>query len=206
MAKAKNQNSILFLYEGETEGEFYKIFFDKLPQRIIRLSPANLKGVYGLNNKVRSKIITYLKNLKYDDCNNIHVFVAYDREGDRSCSPSLDKQELKKEFVNCKNARISSINEIIATQDLESWLFNDLEGIYKFLKVPKSKRKMTAYPNTESVNNKHLSTLFHRYENHYQKGSKVEGFLKCLDMDKIYGSVTEIQQAVKLIKSLMGLT
>lgn len=192
------------MYEGETEGEFYKIFFDKLPQRKIRISPANLKGIYGLNNKVRSKIITYLKNSTYDDCNNINIFVAYDREGDRTCIPSLDKYELEKEFVHCKNPRVSTINEIIATQDLESWLFNDLEGIYKFLKVPKSKRNMNAYPNTESISNDHLSALFHRYANHYQKGSRVEGFLKSLDMDKIYSSVKEIQEAIVLIKALMG--
>jgi hypothetical protein len=28
MAKMKNENSLLFLYEGETEAEFYKIIFD----------------------------------------------------------------------------------------------------------------------------------------------------------------------------------
>lgn len=201
MAKSKNSNSILFLFEGETEGEFYKIFFNRLPQRKIRISPANLKGVYGLNNKVRSKIITYLKNPKFNDCKNIHVYIAYDREGVRSCTPSLDKTDLVKEFVNCKNSRVSSINEIIATQDIESWLFNDLEGIYKFLKVPKSKRKMNAYPNTESVNNNHLAALFHRYDNHYQKGSRVEGFLNSLDMGKIYCSVNEIQEAIKDITS-----
>tara|TARA_R110000764_G_scaffold176519_1_gene262754 strand:+ start:51 stop:671 length:621 start_codon:yes stop_codon:yes gene_type:complete len=203
MAKSKNTNSILFLFEGETEGEFYKIFFDKLPKRKIRISPSNLKGVYGLNNKVRSKIVTYLKNSKFDDCNNIHVYVAYDREGIRSCTPLLDKSDLVKEFVDCKNSRVASINEIIATQDLESWLFYDLEGIYKFLKVPKSKRKMNAYPNTESVNNNHLSALFHRYDNHYQKGSRVEGFLNSLDMEKIYGSVNEIQKAIKDITNLI---
>lgn len=129
--------------------------------------------------------------------------MAYDREGDRSQESSLDKTSLIKEFVKCRNARVSSINEIIATQDLESWLFNDLEGIYKFLKVPKSKRKLNAYPNTESVNNRDLSTLFHRYNNHYQKGSRVEGFLKSLDMDLIYASIEEIQVAFIEIKRLI---
>ncbi len=37
MAIGKNKNSLLFLYEGETEAEFYKKIFDNyIPQRTIQ--------------------------------------------------------------------------------------------------------------------------------------------------------------------------
>jgi hypothetical protein len=58
MAKTeKNPNSILFLYEGETEDDFYKKIFKKyVPKRAIRQNFGNLKGVYNVTEKVRNKI------------------------------------------------------------------------------------------------------------------------------------------------------
>jgi hypothetical protein len=199
----KNPNSILFLFEGETEGEFYKFFFNQFSPRSIRISKANLKGVYSLNNKVRSKITSYLLNEKLLDCNQIHVFVAFDREGARSTSSTLDLDALTKEFINIKNARVQSINEILATQDLESWFFYDLDGIYKFLKVPKSKRNYKAYPNTEATNNRVLSALFHRHNRHYQKGKRVEDFLNSINLEFIFNTVEELKEAKKSIEKLL---
>jgi len=97
----------------------------------------------------------------------------------------LDIKHLRKRYIY-KGSRISSINEIVATQDLESWFFYDLEGIYSYLQVPKAKRNLSAYNNIEATNNRILSELFHRFDKHYQKGKRVEGFLKKLDFKKIY--------------------
>ena len=37
MAAKKNKNSLLFLYEGETEAEFYQLIFNKhIPTRSIK--------------------------------------------------------------------------------------------------------------------------------------------------------------------------
>ena len=204
MYMIRNPKSILFLYEGETEGEFYKHFFDSLPQRSIRINWSNLKGVYGLNDKVRSKIHAYLQNHSFKDSHHIHVFVAYDREGERHVSSILDTSALVKEFVECSNSRICEINEIIATQDLESWMFHDLAGIYKFLQTPKPLRNLKAYPNVEATNNYTLSALFHRNKKHYQKGRRVEGFLKSLDLKLIFSKVSELEEAKKKILSLMN--
>lgn len=198
-----NPKSILFLYEGETEGEFYKLFFDSLPQRKIRINPGNLKGVYGLNDKVRSKIASYLQNSSYKTCNEIHVFIAYDREGGRNVQSMLDKDSLINEFVKPKKSRVIEINEIIATQDLESWFFHDLDGIYRFLGTPAAKRNLNAFPNVEATNNYVLSDLFHRNKKHYQKGRKVEGFLKSLDMNLIYSKVEELKHVREKIIALM---
>ena len=202
MAKEKNQNSLLFLYEGETEGEFYKMIFDSyVPPRKIRRNYSNLRGIYALNDKVKSKIESYLQNETFVSCNKIHVFVAYDREGPRDTEAQLDLKSLNEKYI-CEDSRISSINEIVATQDLESWFFHDLEGIYKYLKAPKSKRNLSAYPNTEATNHRILSGLFHRFDKHYQKGKRVHGFVAQLNIKKIFDNVQELNDSISIIKEL----
>lgn len=197
-----NSNSLLFLYEGDTEAEFYKLIFNKyIPERKIRRNYGNLKGVYSLNDKVSSKIESYLLNDSFKTCNDIHVFIAYDREGPRTTETLLDIESLRKKYIS-KKSRISTINEIVATQDLESWFFHDLEGIYKYLRTPKSKRNLKAYNNTEATNNRILSCLFHNYNKHYQKGKKVHGFIEQLDIEKIYNNVQELKDAVSFINTL----
>ncbi len=202
MAKEINENSLLFLYEGETEAEFYQIIFNNyIPPRKIRRSFSNLKGIYSLNDKVKSKIESYLQNNSFVTCNNIHVFIAYDREGPRETETLLDLQSLKLKYIY-KDSRISSINEIVATQDLESWFFHDLEGIYKFLRAPNNKRNHNCYNNIEATNNKILSSLFHKFDKHYQKGKKVKGFVNQLDVEKIFNNVQELKDSIIIITKL----
>jgi hypothetical protein len=197
-----NPNSLLFLYEGETEAEFYqKIFNDYIPKRKIRRNYSNLKGIFSLNDKVKSKIESYLQNDSSLQCNKIHVFIAFDRDGPRGTETTLDIRYLRNKYI-FQESRISSINEIIATQDIESWFFHDLEGIYKYLRVPKAKRNLNAFNNIEATNNRVLSTLFHRFDRHYQKGKKVEGFLNALDIDKIFNNVKELKDSVMAINRL----
>ncbi len=202
MKKAINPNSILFLYEGDTEGEFYKKLIDKyLSPREIRKNYGNLNGIFSLNDKVKSRIESYLLNESFKDCKKIHVIVAYDRDGTIEKTPHLDTKSLEREFIY-KNSRIATINEIIATQDLESWFFHDLEGIYSYLRVPKAKRVLSAYQNVAYTNNRTLSSLFHRFNKHYQKGKKASGFIDSLDLDKIYNNCDELKKAIAFIKSL----
>jgi hypothetical protein len=203
MAKIKqNPNSILFLFEGETEGEFYKRIFDlKLPPRQIRRSFGNLRGVYGLNEKVKGKIQTYLASHDFEACKQIHVYVAFDREGERSTPSMLKLEELRREFVY-EGSRISGIYELIATQDLEAWFFHDLAAIYTFLRVPVNQRNMAAFNSIDRQHNRILSHLFNRHKKLYQKGKKVAGFLESLDLEKIYGLVPELQEAFNAMRQL----
>lgn len=199
----KNPNSILFLYEGETEDDFYKKIFKKfVPERAIRHNFGNLKGIYNVTEKVGDKIKSYLDNSSFRDCKNIHVFVAIDREGDRSQPSLLRLAELEKKFIY-EGSRVKKIHPVIATQDLEAWFFHDLEGIYTHLQVPVKQRKKNAYPNKDKLNNRVLSELFHRYKKHYQKGRRVAGFVDNLDLNIIYENVPELKQAIAEIHKLL---
>jgi hypothetical protein len=199
----KNPNSILFLYEGETEDDFYKKIFKKfVPERAIRHNFGNLKGVYNVTEKVRNKIKSYLDNKSFQDCNDIYVFVAIDREGERSQPSLLRLADLEKEFIY-EGSRVKKIHALIATQDLEAWFFHDLAGIYKHLQVPVKQRKKNAYPNKDKLNNRVLSELFHRHKKHYQKGRRVAGFVNNLDLDIIYKNVPELKEAIIEIYKLL---
>jgi Domain of unknown function (DUF4276) len=198
-----NPNSILFLYEGDTEREFYEIVFKKyLSNRKIRLSFNNLKGITtDINKKVEGKIIAHLANPDHQDRMQIHVFIAIDREGPKTTLPLIDIQALRKRFIK-KNSRINSINAIIATQDFESWLFHDIDGIYTFLKVPSKERNIQKFSNIEKTNNRVLSQLFRTYGKTYFKGTKVHCFLETLDIEKICTQCHDLKIALDKMRKL----
>lgn len=197
---SENSNSILFLYEGDTENEFYTIIFrDHITERKIRISKSNLSGLNNINKKVKRKLHGYLAEKKTRK--KIHVIVAYDREGPRHLPTRFNISLLRKEFVS-PSSRIITINEIVATQDLESWLFHDIDGIYTHLRTKNTKRNPSKYRNVEKFNNSHLSQLFHQVNKHYQKGKRVEGFLTSLDFEKIIAKTEPLQSLISIIKEL----
>lgn len=199
MVVKKNLNSILFLFEGDTEFEFYKKLLEsKLPSRSIQLHWGNLRGVDNITQKALGKIHSFLDNKKYKDEKSIHVYIAFDREGERHIPSRLNCQLLRHKLI-AKKSRIASITEIIATQDLESWFFYDIKGLYKFLNIPKTKQNFSLFKNPEQLNNVHLSHLFHKNGKHYQKGTKTAGLIDKLNLELIYDNIEDLQKAIEAI-------
>ena len=200
----KNPNSILLIYEGYTEEEFYyKIFSLQLPKRKIRVSYYNLKGIYSINLKVRAKLKDFLSDKSKLDQQNIHVLIAHDREGSRETESPLNLELIRDEFSKTKKSRIKSIEEIIATQDLESWFFHDINGIYNFLDVPLNLRNPHKYIETERFNNYNLSSLFLKFGKVYSKrGKSVEGFLDSLDLNLIFDKTPDLKLPFKKLCKL----
>jgi hypothetical protein len=196
-----NPNTIFFLYEGDTEREFYNIIFKKhLSYRKIRLAYKNLKGITtNINRKISGAIIDHSE--KHPERKNIHVFIAIDREGPRTLKPLIDIITLKKQFIK-KDSQISSIHAIIATQDFESWLFFDIEGIFKFLGCNLKKCPIKTYSNVEKTNNRTLSQLFRKHGKTYFKGTRVHNFIKTLDIDKIYNNCNDLRKGIEKMKDL----
>lgn len=198
---SQNPESILFLYEGDTDFEFYsKVFALFLPKRKIRFAHSNLKGIHNINSKVKRKILGYLDKKKGG--NFIHIIVAHDREGKKQKKSELKLELLLSDPEIMNAGRVSNIIEVIATQDIESWFLKDIEGVYKYLKVPKKKRRKK-FSNTEYYNNKDLSKFCHQHNGHYQKGTKASGLIYKLDIVKIYRKTPELVQMVKYILSLI---
>jgi len=197
-----NQNSILLLYEGDTEEEFYKnIIVIKIPKRKIRITYDNLKGITtNINRKVLNKIFKHLSN--NDNENKINVFVAIDREGDRANDSPLNIPKLKEEISKVTN-HVSEVIEIIATQDIESWFFIDIEGIYTFLKVPITRRNPNKYKSIESFNHRNLSNLFRTHNKVYLKGKRAAGLIDQLDINKIYDECQDLRAGIEKMVTLI---
>jgi len=198
----KNPNSILLLYEGDTEKEFYRrMISNNVPNRRIRISYDNLKGIStNINSKVIAKIKKHLENNPSED--NVNVFLGIDREGDRTNESPIDINHILKTLSPAKQ-RIAGIIEILATQDLESWLFIDIEGIFNFLRVPRRSRNPRRFQNIESFNHRNLSYLFRQYKRVYSKGHRVEGLLESLDLNKIYEECPDLREGIQRMIDLI---
>ena len=201
----KKGHSILFIYEGYTEKEFYDAVFQlKLKGKNISIDKHNLKGITkGMTKKVIDRISAYLDDKLKDKYAHIHVFVAYDREGVRSTDTLLDIDKVRKEFD--KNPRIGSVNEIVATQCLESWFFHDMPGLYSYLKVPKKERTILKHPNTEAVHHKDLSRMFAKYGKTYTKrGNAAAGFINSLNLELIYNECEDLRVGIDTMIKLFS--
>lgn len=195
--------AILFLYEGETEGEFYpKIFRDNLDFRSceVRMSAQCLKGNFNINSKVINAIDNYLAALKNkNEKRFLYVFVALDREKRAEFMAPIDLEVIQK---NIGSKLVKSVETIVATQDFESWLFIDIENIYKYLRAPAKMRNVNKYKNYESFNNTDLSKLFLLHKKQYRKGKKVEGLLSMLDLQKIHDNCQDLKNGIESMKQL----
>ncbi len=186
----------LFFVEGDTEEEFYSILFkDYLPA--IPKSVINLKGIYNIHRKVLGKTEAFLH--RHND-KVIRVYCCIDRES-REHNPPLDIEELRTSFKANKGfKRVLSADAIIATQMLESWFFHDMEGIYKFLRVPNKERNPTKFSPPEKFTHIHLAKLFERYGKTYIKGHKCANFISNINIDDIYKKCRELRDGLELIK------
>lgn len=140
-------------------------------------------------------------NTKTDEA-HIDVIIACDREGGPGKLPTLNIDFLNQQFKDEK--RIKRISSIVATQDLESWLFHDYQGICNFLKIPQNKRNEEKYKNVEKLNNRDLATLFkNNGKIYFKRGNAVRGFISSLDIQKIIDKSPELSSGIDLILKLV---
>ena len=185
----------LFFVEGETEVEFYnKIlskYFLSLPKKII-----NLHGNSNIYRKILGETNEHLRRNENDI---VRIYCCIDRES-RYHNPPLNINELITLLKDKFKKNFLSAEQIIATQMIESWFFHDIEGIYKFLSVPKAERKPHFFTPVQKLTHIHLSSLFERYGKLYIKGKKCKFFLDNIDLIKIYEESEELQRGLKKIK------
>jgi len=187
----------LLLVEGETD----KLFYKRIKNEFFtgsRVTTQNLYGLFNINKKIINRIVEYSK--RHED-ERIRVYCCLDRESRDDKVPEFDIKKITK-YVKDENIRkIQSINSIIATQQIESWFLYDIDGIYKFLKVPVSKRNPKSFQPPGKFVYKHLQRLFERYNRTYTKGKRTENFINQLDIKKIVSNCKELREGIELIQS-----
>jgi hypothetical protein len=182
--------AILFLYEGETEKEFFpKLFKAKLPSRNILFKMACLHGNFNINFKVANAIESILAQNKIS---KLYVFVALDRDGKKPKIPPINEKLIISKVGN----DVTEIELIVATQVFESWLFIEIENIYIYLKTPKSQRNTDKYRIYENFTHQHLAQLFKSVGKEYQKGRRVEGLMNAVNIENIYKKCQDLKEQI----------
>lgn len=192
--------AVLFLYEGESEGEFYpQIFRTKLTPRGVKFSKCCLKGNFNINAKVANAIDNFLARNENVD---LHVFVALDRDKPKPTPPPINVLGIIKQVGS---DRLIDVELIIATRDFESWLFIDIENVYKYLRVPKSKRVPQKFQNWENLCHLDMARLFKQFGQEYRKGRRVNGLIAELNLENIYNSCTELRDGITAMSLLCNI-
>jgi len=101
MSRSKKSKCILFIHEGYTEIVFYKRVFEVyLAGRNMKMYWYNLKGLGNITKDTERHIRRFLAEKNYMEKTEIHVFVAYDREGKRKdTDPELNIEQLRKDYT-----------------------------------------------------------------------------------------------------------
>jgi len=196
---ARREIALIYLH-GDTEEEFFRKVFDKYLKGIRR----HIKNVKGDNRKVLSATAYFIS--EHSDV-YVRVYCFLDRES-RYGTPPLSESSLKNIFRSDSRfeKRVLSCNVIIATQMIESWFFYDIEGIYRYLSVPRRERHINKYRPPDKCSCNTLSKLFTRYGKAYIKGKKCANFIDHLDIDKIYRNCPELRDGIALILNHSGLS
>ncbi len=203
MAKAHGKGNYktpisLLLVEGTTEELFYERIKSVLLSDYRITIRRNMEGLFNINKKVINAIYNYCQ--EHED-EQVKVYCCLDRESRYGQVPGWDIKIVSKHIVEQNITNVLSIDEIIATQQIESWFLYDIKGIFVFLRTPKAKRNIKAFCPPEKYSYKDLERLFRRYDKSYNKGQTGKNLINHLDIDKIVSGCRELRQGIEKIKS-----
>jgi hypothetical protein len=188
----------LLLVEGDTDELFYKRIKDShLTSEGCRVIIRNLEGLFNINKKVVNDVVGYC--YKHPD-ELVRVYCCLDRESRTGKVPGLDLKTVIRE-IDARNVQsVLSINTIIATQQVEIWFFWDMVTIYKYLEVPRARRKKNAYRPPEKYTYHDMIKLFRKWNKVYNKGKRGKHFIDQLDLGRIIRNCSELSKGIELIK------
>jgi len=190
--KHSRLRTALLLVEGETEEEFYHRFVNHYNSGAPR-HVKNLRGNFNINTKIADAAIAYIS--RHND-RLVDVYVCIDQE--RLGVPAFNRAKVTSELQRLPNFR--SLIPVVAILTIESLFFLDIDGIYKFLRAQRSKRKPHLFSNYRSFTHRDLEQLFARFDRVYYKGSRCKGFVTALDLDKL----VRAEELSRLKKALAG--
>ncbi len=181
-----SKRCIIIYSEGETEIEYYDALLIKIKEKYKidkfnadKIIKTCLKGITKFDKKLLKKF-EYEIIPKYKDY-EIIVFLCYDTDVfDCSINPPVDWENVSN-ALNKLGA--SKVIHIKAKKCIEDIFLIDIKGICQFLKIKQIDR----------INGKNgvqkMQNLFKKGNRIYQKGYSCEGFIKSLDMEKIFEEV-----------------
>ncbi len=202
MAKAQGKENhktpiSLLLVEGETDELFWQQVKDN-SLRSCRIIIKDLKGNFNINEKVVDKVVEYCE--KHID-ELVRIYCCIDRESRNGKPPGFELKTIIREIHERNIESVLSIDAIIATQQIESWFFWDMETIYKCLKVKHSQRKRNAYRPPDRYTYHDMIKLFRNHGKTYNKGKRCGYFIRQLNLDIIIRNCSELRKGIEKIES-----
>ncbi len=183
------------MVEGFTEDLFYHrvkdLFHRRTPAKII-----NLEGNWNINQKVLDEFENYQRK---NPEKKFRVFIAIDRESRTGFAP-INMATIREELCASGLVRHKDLVLFEAIQDIESWFFHDVEGIFRFLRLEQKHRVPGKYTPVESLNNRDMSKLFELADKDYRKGFASKNFIDNLDINLILARCPVLGELCKRMK------
>lgn len=165
--------------EGPTEVEFYKAVVIEARKAMgtpysCEIEYVDMKGI----GKYKNDALRKFKNLKSKHSGKeMYVFLCIDSDVfELAKKPPFDRKQLKKAL---EDAGAQKVQYIIAKKSIEEWFLCDFEGVLSYLRLPKSTKR------PQGNGQEALKKLFKTAHKLYIKGSKTEGFIDKLNIEKI---------------------
>lgn len=171
---------VVIFVEGETEEAFYQCVKNIIRLRLggsfdCKVELKNVKGISNYKKKV-SRIFSKQIIPKYPG-HQLDVILCYDTDVfELSQKPPVDWHDVKKDLKKYGARKVELVG---AKKSIEDWFLKDIDGIIKYLRLPKS-----TIASGES-GAKELEKLFKKANKIYIKGKKSAGFVEALDVEYI---------------------
>jgi len=189
----------LLILEGDTEEVFYPLIRDKFLEGI----PVELKNIRGCghtNRDVLSEMYKYTYNNPQD---LVRAYCCLDKSNQKISAVPLELEFVRNQIrSNSKLTQILSVRSIIADPEIESWFFYDIDGIFKFLRMPRSQRNRSAFRPAQNFGARELQRLFERNGKPYCKGKRSRNFLESLDLETIVENCQPLRNGIQTIRDL----
>lgn len=179
---------LIIITEGETDEKFYKKIIDEIKKvndnKIYNFSTIKYicsKSITKMHKKMLGKFKNEVCCSKYNDYQKIVCF-CYDYDVfEFNQNPPINRIKMKKEFTA---AGADKIIEIVAKSSIEDFFLYDIEGVKKYLKLPKNYKVTKKKNGLETI-----KKMFEDANRVYFKGEKVEGLVKTLDKKLILSKI-----------------
>lgn len=165
--------------EGPTEVEFYKAVVIEARKAMgipysCEIEYVDMKGI----GKYKNDALRKFNNLKSKHSGKeMYVFLCIDSDVfELAKKPPFDRKQLKKAL---EDAGAKKVQYVVAKKSIEEWFLCDFEGVLNYLRLPKSTKR------PKGNGQEALKKLFKTANKLYIKGSKTEGFIDKLNIEKI---------------------
>jgi len=186
----------LLLVEGDTD----VIFWTRIKAAYLnecRIIIRNLEGNFNINKKVLDKVDGFCETHTDE---YVRVYCCLDRESRDGRVPGFVLRIIRRKIQQRNIRSVLSIDAILATQQIESWFFWDIETIYTHLTVPHSRRRTNAYRPPERYTYHDMVKLFRVYNKTYNKGKRCKHFIDQLNLERIIENCRVLREGIELIK------